>query len=43
MHIIVKMPYPLNINPVLFVLHLHMKYTVEVFPLHTYIVWFVIM
>ncbi len=33
----------LNIDPVLFVLGLHMKYTVEVVPLRTYIVWFVIM
>ncbi len=32
----------LDIDPVLFVLDLHMKYTVEVVPLHTYIVWFVI-
>ncbi len=32
----------LDIDPVLFVLDLHMKYTVEVVPLHMYIVWFVI-
>ncbi len=32
----------LDIDPVLFVLDLHMKYTVEVFPQCTYIVWFVI-
>ncbi len=32
----------LDIDPVLFVLDLHMKYTVEVVPLHTYILWFVI-
>ncbi len=31
----------LDIDPVLFVLDLHMKYTVNVVP--TYIVWFVIM
>ncbi len=33
----------LDIDPILFVLDLHMKYTVEVVPLCTYIVWFVIM
>ncbi len=27
-----------DVNPVLFVLYLHMKYTVEMVPLHTYIV-----
>ncbi len=32
----------LDINPVLFVLDLHMKYTMEVVPIHMYIVWFVI-
>ncbi len=32
----------LDIDSVLFVLDLHMKYTVEVVPLPTYIVWFVI-
>ncbi len=32
----------LDIDYVLFVLDLHMKYTVEVVPLCTYIVWFVI-
>ncbi len=32
----------LDIDPVLFVLDLQIKYTVEVIPLHTYIVWFVI-
>ncbi len=32
----------LDIYPVLFVLDLHMKYTVEVVHLCTYIVWFVI-
>ncbi len=32
-----------DVDPVLFVLDLHMKYTVEVVPLCTYIVWFVIM
>ncbi len=32
----------LDIDPVLFVLDLHMKYTVEVVPLHMCIVWFVI-
>ncbi len=32
----------LDIDPVLFDLELHMKYTVEVVPLRTYIVWFVI-
>ncbi len=32
----------LDIDPVLFVLDLKMKYTVEVVPLRTYIVWFVI-
>ncbi len=31
-----------DVNPVLVVLDLHMKYTVEVVPLHKYIVWFVI-
>ncbi len=31
----------LDIDPVFFVLDLHMKYTVEVVPLRTYIVWFV--
>ncbi len=31
-----------DIDPVLFVLDLYMKYTVEVVPLRTYIVWFVI-
>ncbi len=41
------LPFPLllvslDIDPVLFVLDLHMKYTVEVVPLCTYIVWFVI-
>ncbi len=30
-----------HIDPVLLVLNLHMKYTVEVVPLCTYIVWFV--
>ncbi len=33
---------PLDINPVLFVLDLYMKYTVEMVPLWTYIAWFVI-
>ena len=33
----------LDFDPVLFVLDLHMKYTVEVVPLRTYIVWSVIM
>ncbi len=33
----------LDIDPVLFVMDLDMKYTVEVVPLPTYIVWFVIM
>ncbi len=32
----------LDIDPVLLVLDLHMKYTVKVVPLCTYIVWFVI-
>ncbi len=32
----------LNIDPALFVLDLHMKYTVEVVTLRTYIVWVVI-
>ncbi len=32
----------LDIDPVLFVLDLHMKYTVEVVSLCLYIVWFVI-
>ncbi len=32
----------LDIDPVLFVMDLHIKYIVEVVPLHTYIVWFVI-
>ncbi len=32
----------LDSDPVLFVLDLHMKYTVEVIPLCTYIAWFVI-
>ncbi len=32
----------LDIDPVLFILDLHMKYTVEVVPLHTYMVRFVI-
>ncbi len=32
----------LDIDPVLVDLDLHMKYTVEVVPLRTYIVWFVI-
>ncbi len=36
------LPVSLDIDPVLFVLDLHMKYTVEVVPLRTYIVWFVI-
>ncbi len=31
-----------SIDPDLFVLDLHMKYTVEVVPLCTYIVWIVI-
>ncbi len=31
----------LDIDPVLFVLDLHMKYTVEVVHLRMYIVWFV--
>ncbi len=32
----------LDIDPVLFVLDLQMQYTVQVVPLRTYIVWFVI-
>ncbi len=32
-----------DVDPILFVLDLHMKYTVEVIPLCTNIVWFVIM
>ncbi len=31
-----------DVDLVLFVLDLHIKYTVEVVPLHSYIVWFVI-
>ncbi len=30
-----------DVDPVLFVLDIHMKYTVEVVPLHMYIVWHV--
>ncbi len=33
----------LDVDPVLFVLDLHMKYTVEMVPLCMYFVWFVIM
>ncbi len=32
-----------HIDPMLFVLDYHMKYKVEVVPLHMYIVWFVIL
>ncbi len=32
----------IDIDPVLFVLGLYMKYTVELVSLRTYIVWFVI-
>ncbi len=32
-----------DVDPALFVLDLHMKYTVGVVPLRTYIVWFVIL